>query len=187
VDFLSCLFPAKDVPPASSRPVLCYSTGYELPGFERPPSNRAVCRVSAAETMRFALTPTILILGVQARLISSVEGSGHVFGLTSPLQPLPIPSVGPPDTHRRLKLNLRCVSGGAREGLRCGAGGIECASASYYGTGTSVSESHEGSDRFEMGYGGSRLGNAGRRTITLVMSVNIYGCELYSLCKRHSP
>src|SRR5271167_428520 len=86
---------------------------------------------------------------------SSLQNSGA---------PLPIPSVSPPDTHRRLKLNLRCVSGGAREGLRRGAWGIECASASTYGIVTSVSEPHEGSNRFELGNGGSRLGNAGRRT-----------------------
>src|ERR1035441_4431454 len=97
------------------------------------------------------------------------------------------PSVAPPDTHRRLKLNLRCVSGGAREGTRCGAGGIECASASTDGAGTSVSESQEGSDWFEIGHGGPRLGNARRRTATLVISVNTCGCELYSLRKRHSP
>ena len=31
-------------------------------------------------------------------------------------------TVSPPDTHRRLKMNLRCVSGGAMEGLRRGNG-----------------------------------------------------------------
>jgi len=40
--------------------------------------------------MRAKLFRGSLILGVQARLISSVEASRHVFGLTSPLQPLPI-------------------------------------------------------------------------------------------------
>ena len=79
------------------------------------------------------------------------------------------------------------LSGAAGEGLQCGAGGIECASASTDGAGTSGYESHEGSDWFEIGHGEPRLGNAGRRTISLVMSVSICGCELYSLCKRHSP
>ena len=73
------------------------------------------------------------------------------------------------------------------EGIRCGAGEIECASASTDGAETSGSELHEGCDWFEIGCGGSRLRNAGRRTVTLVMSVSICGCELYSLCKRHSP
>ena len=131
--------------------------------------------------------PAILILGVQARLISSVEAIRHVFGLTSPPQPLPSPSVAPPDTHRRFNFNLRCVSGGAREGIWCGAGRIEFSIASAYGALTYVSGSHEGSDWFEIGHGGSRLGNAGRRSVTLVVSVNICGCKLYSLCKRHSP
>jgi len=90
-------------------------------------------------------------------LISSVEASRHVFGLTSPPQSLPIPSVAPPDTHRRLKVNLRCVSGGAREEIRCGVGEIECASASANGAGTSGFESHEGGDWYEIGNGGSRL------------------------------
>jgi hypothetical protein len=71
----------------------------------------------------------ILILGVQARLISAVGASRPVFGLTSPPQPLPIPSVAPPDTHRRLKLNLRCVSGGATEGLRRGPGAVPMGSS----------------------------------------------------------
>jgi len=79
-----------------------------------------------------------------------------------------------------------CI-GAAGEGLPCGAGGIECASASADGAGASGYESHECSDWFEIGHGEPRLGNAGRRTITLVMSVSICGCELYSLCKRHSP
>jgi hypothetical protein len=43
------------------------------------------------------------------------------------------------------------------ERMRCGAGEIERASASDYGAGTSGSESHEGSDMFEIGHGGSRL------------------------------
>ena len=97
------------------------------------------------------------------------------------------PSVAPPDTHRRLKLNLRCVSGGATEELRCGVGEIGCASASTDGAGTSGYESHEGSDWFEIGHGVSRLRSVGRRTVTLVMSVSICGCELYFLCQRHSP
>ena len=116
-----------------------------------------------------------------------------VLALAHPISPTPhrILSAAPPDTHRRLKLNLRCVSGGATEGIRCGVGEIGCASASTDGAGTSGSESHEGSDWFEIGHGGSRLRNAGRRTVTLVMPVSIClsicGCELYSLCKRHSP
>ena len=73
------------------------------------------------------------------------------------------------------------------EGLWCGAGGIDCASASADGLGTSGPESHEGSNWFELGHGESGLGNAGQRTITLVMSVSICGCKLYSLCNRHSP
>jgi hypothetical protein len=40
------------------------------------------------------------------------------------------------------------------EGLRCSARGIECASASSYGAGTSASESHEGSDGRKIGHGG---------------------------------
>ena len=71
--------------------------------------------------------------------------------------------------------------------MRCDAGEIEYASASTYGEGTSGSESHEGSDWLEIGHGGSRLRNAGRRIVALVLSVSICGCELYSLCKRHSP
>jgi hypothetical protein len=116
-----------------------------------------------------------------------VEASKQLLGLPSSPQPLAILSVAPPDTHRRLKLNLRCVSGGATEGLRCGVGEIGCASASTVGAGTSGYGSHEGSDWFEIGHGGSRLRSAGRRTVTLVMFVSICGCELYSLCKRHSP
>ena len=104
---------------------------------------------------------------------------------------LPVPSVAPPDTHRSTSNPglevLRCVSGAAGEGLQCGAGGIECASASADGAGTSGYESQEGSDWFEIGHGEPRLGKAGRRTITLVMPVSICGCELYSLCKHHSP
>ena len=123
----------------------------------------------------------------QIRGISPVEASRHVFGLTSPPQSLPIPSVAPPDTHRRFNFNLRCVSGGATEGIRCGAGALECAIASAYGLVTCGSESYESSDGFEIGDGGSRLGNAGRRTETLVRSVSLCGCEFYSLCKRHSP
>ena len=99
--------------------------------------------------------------------------------------PLRSLSVAPPDTHCRFNFNLRCVSGGATEGLRCGAGEIECAGND--GAGISGSGSHEGSDWFDIGHGGSRLRSAGQRTITLVMSVSICGCELYSLCKRHSP
>ena len=64
-------------------------------------------------------------------------------------QPLPSPSLAPPDTHRRLKLNLRCVLGEATERIRCVAGGIECASASAESPATSGSDSHEGSDWFE--------------------------------------
>ena len=116
-----------------------------------------------------------------------MEASRRLFGLPSSPQPLPILSVAPPDTHRRFSFNLRCVSGGATEGIRCGVGEIGCASASTDGAGTSGSESHEGSDWFEIGHGRSRLGKEGRRTVTLVMSVSICGCELYSLCKRHSP
>ena len=108
-------------------------------------------------------------------MISSVEAIRHVFGLTSPPQPLPSPSVAPPDTHRRFNFNLRCVSGGAREGIWCGAGGIEFSIASDYGAVTYVSESHGGSDWFEIGHGGSRLRNADRRTVTLLMSVSICG------------
>ena len=109
------------------------------------------------------------------------------LALAQSISPAPhrIPSVAPPDTHRRLKLNLRCVSGGATEGLRCGAGETEC--ASNYDAGTSGPESHEGSGWFEIGHGGSWLRNAGRRTVTLVMSVSICGYQLYYLCKRHSP
>ena len=102
-----------------------------------------------------------------------MEASRQLVGLPSSPQSLPILSVAPPDTHRRFNFNLRCVSGGATEGLRCGAGEIECASTD--GAGTSGYESHEGSDWFEMGHGEPRLGNAGRRTITLVMSVSICG------------
>ena len=112
-----------------------------------------------------------------------------VLALAHPISPTPhrSPSVAPPDTHRRFNFNLRCVSGGATEGLRCGAGEIECASASTDGAGTSGPQSHEGSDWFDIGHGGSWLRNAGRRTVTLVMSVSICGCKLYYLCKRHSP
>ena len=116
-----------------------------------------------------------------------------VLALAHPISPTPhcSPSVAPPDTHRSTSnpglVVLRCVSGAAGEGLQCGAGGIECASASTDGAGTSGYESQEGSDWFEMGHGEPRLGNAGRRTVTLVMFVSICGCELYFLCKRHSP
>jgi hypothetical protein len=71
------------------------------------------------------------------------------------------------------------------EGIWCGASGIECASASTDGVGASGSELHDGSYWFEIGHRGSRLGNAGRRSLTPVRSVSICGCELYSLCKRH--
>src|ERR1022692_483811 len=92
----------------------------------------------------------ILILGVPALLISSVEAIRHVFGLTSPSQTLPIHSLAPPDTHRRFNFNLRCVSGGAREWIWCGADGRARAIASAYGAVTFVSDPHEGSDWFEI-------------------------------------
>jgi hypothetical protein len=49
-------------------------------------------------------------------LMSPLSAKRLVSGLRRPPQPLPIPSVASPDTHRRLKLNLRCVSGEATEG-----------------------------------------------------------------------
>jgi hypothetical protein len=96
---------------------------------------------------------------------------------TSPPQPLRSLSVAPPDTHRRFSFNLRCVSGGATERLRCGTGGIECASASANGIATCVSDSHEGGDWFEIGSGESRIRNAGRRPATQVISVTVSRCE----------
>jgi hypothetical protein len=48
-------------------------------------------------------------------LMSPLSAKRLVSGLRRP-PPLPIPSVASPDTHRRLKLNLRCVSGEATEG-----------------------------------------------------------------------
>ena len=49
-----------------------------------------------------------------------------VLALAHTISPAPhrSPSVAPPDTHRRLKLNLRCVSGGATERIGRGWGGL---------------------------------------------------------------
>jgi hypothetical protein len=58
--------------------------------------------------------------------MSPLSAKRLVSGLRRPPQPLPIPSIAPPDTHRRFNFNLRCVSGGAMERLWRGDGG-ECA------------------------------------------------------------
>ena len=48
------------------------------------------------------------------------------LALAHSISPAPhrIPSVAPPDTHRRFSFNLRCVSGGATEGIGRGWGGL---------------------------------------------------------------
>jgi hypothetical protein len=84
-------------------------------------------------------------------------GSGANQPVPVPPALLPTHSVAPPDTHRRFNFNLRCVSGGATEGIRCGAGGLACASAA--GIGSCPSEAQEGSPGFQMGHGRPRLGN----------------------------
>jgi hypothetical protein len=77
----------------------------------------------------------------------SVQTARPAFRLTSPPPPLPIPTVSPPYPHRstsaRFAEVLRWGYGVHREGIRCGAGGIECARASTYGLGASGSESNE--------------------------------------------
>ena len=56
------------------------------------------------------------ILAPRWPLRSPLSAKRLVSRLRRPTQPLPMPSVAAPDTHRRLKLNLRCVSGEATEG-----------------------------------------------------------------------
>jgi len=109
-----------------------------------------------------------------------LDGPARPSLCLSPPDPLPRHTVVP-------LLSLQRYDGVSREGIGCGAGGMECESASTHGPITSGSEAHEGSDWFGIGHGGSRLGNAGRGIVTLVMCVSICGCEPYSLCKRHSP
>ena len=48
------------------------------------------------------------------------------LALAHSISPAPhrIPSLAPPDTHRRFSFNLRCVSGGDREGIGRGWGGL---------------------------------------------------------------
>jgi hypothetical protein len=61
-----------------------------------------------------------------ARSHPTAQRSGHTGRSTLAIgsgDPLPGPSVAPPDPHRRLDFNLRCGSGGVRERLRSGAGG----------------------------------------------------------------
>src|ERR1022692_365105 len=50
----------------------------------------------------------------------------YVLAIAHSISPAPhhILSLAPPDTHRRLKLNLRCVSGGATEGIGRGWRGL---------------------------------------------------------------
>jgi hypothetical protein len=66
-------------------------------------------------------TPQCLIF--RQRSVANAAPASHLWPIpayrpvASPL-PLRYLSVAPPDTHRRFNFNLRCVSGGATEGLR---------------------------------------------------------------------
>jgi hypothetical protein len=84
----------------------------KLPAFRPPPEPRPTMpnleRMAAFVCLRF---PTSNAGGTCA-----LQPTG-----TAPYS-LPIHAVAPPDTHRRLKLNLQCVSGGATAFLRGEAG-----------------------------------------------------------------
>ena len=104
-----------------------------------------------------------------------------VLALAQYISPAPdrIPSLAPPDPHRRFSFNLRCASGGAKEGISRGRGGLvsqkTCLPAS--------------AELIRPGFtrGKVRLRFAPEVTTPLCRLRPYVGTRFGSLCKRYSP
>ena len=103
------------------------------------------------------------------------------LALAHSISPAPhrIPSVAPPDTHRRFSFNLRCVSGGATEGIGRGWGGLA-------NQGTCLLASTE---LIRPRFAGGKVRLCFPPEVTTPHSKHgPYGrARFCSLCKRHSP